>query len=215
MKTVLLSLITASLLFTTLGAEENIAPKDPKAWAQWVEKRHPITDAHGHGPDIGSGEWMGALDKKLGITDKDGHGPDIGSEEWRSAVEKKLKSGKRELLSSHSTIARFDGLKDHRCMGRTALCPDECGHSGKLASFKIIKYLAYEKPGEFGDPKQEQFQILIQDNKDNAKVAENILTAIRALKPGDEVKLDWNHDFVTKDGASSPERPITKIEKIE
>jgi hypothetical protein len=208
----LLSLITASLLFTTLGAEENIAPKDQKEWAQWVEQRHPITDAQGHGPDIGSGEWMGALDKKLGITDKEGHGPDIGSAEWRSAVEKKLQSGKRELLSSHSTTAKFTGIKEHTCMGRTSLCPNECGHSGELASFEIIKYLAYEKPGEYGDPKQEVFQILIQDNMGNAKVPADILAKIRALKPGDEVKLDWNHDYVTKDRSSFPERPITKIE---
>lgn len=215
MKAVLLSLITVPLLFSTLSAEENIAPKDPKEWAKWVEKRHSITDAQGHGPDIGSDEWMGALDRRLGITDKEGHGPDIGSEEWRSAVEKKLQSEKRELLSSHSTIARFDGLKDHRCMGLTSLCPDECGHSGKLASFKIIKYLAYEKAGEYGDPKQEVFQILIQDNMGNAKVPAYILAKIRALKPGEEIKLDWNHDYVTKEGSKSPERVITKIEKAE
>ena len=44
MKTLLLALITAPLLFSMLSAEENIAPKDSKEWAQWVEKRHPITD---------------------------------------------------------------------------------------------------------------------------------------------------------------------------
>ena len=26
--------------------------------------------------------------------------------------------------------------------------------------------------------------------------------------------LNWNHDYVTKDGASGPERPLTKLEKI-
>ena len=77
MKTLLFALITAPLLFSMLSAEENIAPKDLKEWAQWVEKRHPITDTQGHGPYIGSDEWMGALDRRLGITDKEGHGPDI------------------------------------------------------------------------------------------------------------------------------------------
>ncbi len=120
---------------------------------------------------------------------------------------------KRELLSSHSTIAKFTGIKDHRCMGRTSLCPVECGHSGKLASFEIIKYLAYEKPGEYGDKKQKVFQILIQDNMGKVNVPADILAKIRALKPGQEVKLDWNHDYVTKDKSSSPERPITKIEE--
>ena len=122
---------------------------------------------------------------------------------------------KRERLSSHSTIAKFTGIKDHRCMGLTGLCPDRCGSSGELASFEIIKYLAYKKTGEYGDAKQKDFQILIQDNMGKEKVPADILAKIRALKPGDKVKLDWNHDYVTKQGSSSPERPITKLEKAE
>jgi hypothetical protein len=190
------------------------APKEWDAWAKWAEKLHPITDAQGHGPDIGSDEWANALSRRLKIMDAEGHGPDLKSDEWRAAVEKKLMpKEKRELLSSHDTIARFTGLKDHKCMGRTSLCPDQCGHSGKLATFEIIKYLNYEKPGEFGDPKQEQFQILIEDNMGNVKVPAEIRTAILALKPGDSVHLKWNHDYVTRDGSSSPERPITLLEK--
>jgi len=200
------------LLFPLLLAEEPTAQKEHNTWAAKIEKIHPITDAQGHGPDIGSEEWMNALDKKLGITDKEGHGPEIGSEEWRNAVEHKLAPQKRELLSSHSTIAKFTGIKDQRCMGRTSRCPDECGHSGKLASFEIIEYLAYEKPGEYGDPKQTTFQVLIEDNHGNAKVPANILTTIKSLKPDTQIKLSWNHDYVTKNNSSRPERPITKIE---
>jgi hypothetical protein len=119
---------------------------------------------------------------------------------------------KRELLSSHSTVAKFIGVKDHRCMGRTSLCPDRCGHSGKLASFEIIEYLDYQKPGEYGDPKQTNFQVLIRDNQGSAKIPDEILSIIESLKPDTKVKLSWKHDYVTKDKASSPERPITKIE---
>jgi hypothetical protein len=46
----------------------------------------------------------------------------------------------------------------------------------------------------------------------NAKVPAPIAKAILALKPGDLVHLQWNHNYVTKDGSSSPERPIQKIE---
>jgi hypothetical protein len=28
------------------------------------------------------------------------------------------------------------------------------------------------------------------------------------------VLLSWNHDYVTKQGTSSPERPIVKLEKV-
>ena len=37
---------------------------------------------------------------------------------------------------------------------------------------------------------------------------------ILALKPGDMVHLKWNHDYVTKDGTSSPERPIVALKPM-
>lgn len=117
----------------------------------------------------------------------------------------------RVLLSVHETVARFTGLKDHQCMGRTSLCPDRCGDSGKLATFEIVKYLRYEKPGQYGDPKQERFMVLIEDNMKQPKVPAPIRDAILALKPGDLVDLQWNHDYVTRDRSSFPERPITKL----
>lgn len=122
------------------------------------------------------------------------------------------KPEKRELLSSHTTLAKFIGIKDHLCMGRTSHCPDRCGHSGKLATFEIIEYLDYQKPGEYGDPKQTTFQLLIRDNQGITKIPNEFLSIIESLKPDTKVKLSWNHDYVTKDKASSPERPITKIE---
>ena len=77
-------------------------------------------------------------------------------------------------------------------MGRTSLCPEHCGESGQLASFAIVKYLKYAKPGEYGDPKQEKFMILIEDNMGNVKVPKAIRDAVLALKPGDLVHLQWN-----------------------
>jgi hypothetical protein len=59
-------------------------------WARGVEARFAVSDAAGHGPDVGSDEWARALQQRLGIVDSQGHGPDIGSAEWRSAVEEKL-----------------------------------------------------------------------------------------------------------------------------
>lgn len=211
MKKLLLLIALATFTFA-----QEPAPKEWDAWAKWAEKLHPVTDAQGHGPDIGSDEWANALSKKLKVMDADGHGPDLKSDEWRTAVEKKLMpKEKRELLSSHDTMARFTGIKDHKCMGLTSMCPDECGHSGKLATFEIVKYLNYEKPGEYGDPKQEQFMVLIEDNKGNVKVPAEIHMAILALKPGDLIHLKWNHDYVTRDRSSFPERPITLLEKKE
>lgn len=119
--------------------------------------------------------------------------------------------GETKMLSSHSTIAEFVGLKEHRCMGMTAECPDNCGHSGSLAVFEIISYLDYQKPGKYGDPKAEKFQLLVVDNHGNAKIDKEILKKITELKEGDTVTLKWRHDYVTRNRASFPVRTITEL----
>ena len=82
------------LALATAGCGERIDETERKSdeWDQWargVEKKFPVVDAEGHGPDVGSEEWARALQWKLGIVDADGHGPDLGSAEWRAAVEGK------------------------------------------------------------------------------------------------------------------------------
>lgn len=121
---------------------------------------------------------------------------------------------KTETLARHETVAEFRGTKAHRCMGMTSRCPDACGESGSLATFRIINYLAYEKLGEYGDPKGETFAFLVEDNLRHPKVPAAIRAAVDALKSGDVVLLSWNHDYVTVDGSSGPERPLTKLEKL-
>jgi hypothetical protein len=49
---------------------------------------------------------------------------------------------KTETLSRHVTVAVFQGISDYRCLGMTSLCPDRCGQSGALATFKVVRYLA-------------------------------------------------------------------------
>lgn len=120
----------------------------------------------------------------------------------------------RELLSSHDTIARFTGVSEHRCRGLTALCPDRCGHSGRLATFEIVKYLAYQKPGKYGDEKGKTFSVLIEDNLKNVKVSDAVFKTINSLKPGTMVRLQWNHDYVTREGSRFPERPIVRVEVL-
>ena len=83
--------IAALLLIALSGcADRSAPPEDWETWSVWVEARYPVSDAQGHGPDIGSDEWARALQQKLGIVDDQGHGPDIGSAEWRAAVQTKI-----------------------------------------------------------------------------------------------------------------------------
>jgi hypothetical protein len=71
-------------------------------------------------------------------------------------------------LARHATGAEVEGTSYHACLGMTSLCPDKCGQSGTIATFKIIRYVSYEKLGEYGDPKCEQFVFMVEDNMKNA-----------------------------------------------
>ncbi|HUW30380.1 MAG TPA: hypothetical protein VM223_02080 [Planctomycetota bacterium] len=102
---------------------------------------------------------------------------------------------KVDTLARHETVAEFRGANYHRCMGLTSLCPDKCGHSGTLAKFKIVNYLSYEKLGEYGDPKCDEFVFLVEDNMKHAKVPADIRDAVSLLKQGDIVLLSWKHDL--------------------
>jgi hypothetical protein len=83
-----------------------------------------------------------------------------------------------------------------------------------MARFRIVKYLVYEKPGEYGDPKQEEFIVQVDDNLGKIKLPDVQVKIIRDLKPGDFVRLSWRHDYVTNNGGSYPERPLTAIGKL-
>jgi hypothetical protein len=217
MKTIPTTIVTlfATAFVLPFASAAEKPPAEWGYWAKWAESQRSVGDGQGQCPDVGSDEWASALSKRLKITDAAGHSPDLKSEEWRKAVEKKLAElNGRELLSSHETEARFTGLKDHTCRGLTALCPDRCGESGKMAEFEIVTYLDYKKPGEYGDAKQKTFQVLIQDTQGNAKIPKETCDAILAFKPGEMVHLKWNHDYVTKDGSKFPERPIVLVEPL-
>ena len=131
---------------------------------------------------------------------------------WADGGESTAK--KVETLARHETVAEFRGTSYHRCRGLTSLCPDKCGHSGSLATFRIVNYIAYEKLGEYGDPKCEEFAFLVEDNMKHPKVPANIHAAVNSLKKEDVVLLSWKHDYVTSEGGSAPERPLTRLEKI-
>ena len=121
---------------------------------------------------------------------------------------------KRELLSRHETVAQFQGVQARTCLGRTSFCPDRCGHSGHFAAFKILAYTDYEKPGKYGDPKQGFIAFQTEDNRGNAKIAADMAAAVKTLQPGDCVRLGWRHEYITREGSSFPERPVSRIEKI-
>ena len=128
-------------------------------------------------------------------------------------------SEKRELLAEQETVAKFTGIAYQQCRGMTALCPDNCGQSGDFASFEVVSYLTYRKPGQYGDPKTTTYTFQVEDNHKNLKVPKELAAEIQGLKPGDYVLLNWRHDYVTRfeaggGSASFPERPVMKLQKV-
>ncbi len=203
----------------TRDMRQVVKPLDWSAWAKWVGKLMPVADEEGHGPDVGSDEWAHALAKKLEVAD-DEDGPEFKSANWQEAVESQLmpepkEDASRQLLSSHQVIGRLIGFEDKKCRGRTLLCPDDCGHSGKVVSFKVQQYENYLKPGRYGDEKQDIFRMLVEDNKGNRQVSDVVYRSLMDLKKGQVVRLRWNHDYVTKDGSKFPERPLIAVVPVD
>ena len=121
---------------------------------------------------------------------------------------------KYDTLATNSTISIFEGITKQPCMFRTALCPDNCNHSKETAKFKIIEYLEYTKPGEYGDEKQEYFYANMNANDEENIQKKEFINFIKELKEGDKVKLNWDHIYVNNNGSRYPERPIRAISKV-
>jgi hypothetical protein len=74
--------------------------------------------------------------------------------------------------------------------------------------------LNYEKPGKYGDAKQEKFRVQVSDFHRKPKGEKIALEGVKNLAKGDYVCLSYRHDYVTRKGSKFPERPLTKLEKI-
>ena len=119
-----------------------------------------------------------------------------------------------DTLATNSTISVFEGIIKQPCMFRTALCPDKCNHSKEIAKFKIIEYLEYTKPSEYGDDKQDFFYADINSNAEENKQKKEFIDFIKTLKEGDKIKLNWDHIYINNNGSRYPERLIRFISKI-
>jgi len=125
----------------------------------------------------------------------------------------------RDLLAVHKTVAKFGGLQNRPCRFMTALCPNRCGHGGSVAKFTVVKYLHYERPGEYGDDKGETFAIKMSDAAAETGLTPERKTVLESLAAGDFVSLAWNHDYVHYQfdeggSTSTPERPLTGLKKL-
>ena len=97
------------------------------------------------------------------------------------------------FTTTHVFKAQYQGSAFRKCLGRTALCPKECGNSGNLASFKVLEYIEYIPNGEGGREKLETYQTLTSDYYER-DLNKPYVKDIKALKEGDIVTM--HIDFV-------------------
>jgi hypothetical protein len=121
-----------------------------------------------------------------------------------------------EVLSLHKATGEFKGVVHIPCRHMTSLCPDRCTHAQDAAEFKILEYQQHEKPGQYGDDKQEIYRVRIDQNGPSERQDPALIEIIKSLTPGQKVKLYWEHIYVTdtETGSKWPERPLRSIEKI-
>lgn len=114
------------------------------------------------------------------------------------------------LLARHETIAEFEGIQHIPCRFRTAECPDRCNHATDVAIFKVLEYTKYEKPGEYGDPKQEKIRVDIKKQifNQDPKIQEFCKSH---LEVGKKYRVCYDHLYVKQNGMNRPERPTTEV----
>lgn len=119
---------------------------------------------------------------------------------------------KAELLASNSVTAQFLGTRRLPCMGRTALCPDRCGHAAAVAVFRVIANEAYAKPGKYGDDKAEPgSEMLIDAAADVPGQDAAVLETLADLTPGDTVRLTQKHYYADLGDVVMPVRLVTEL----
>jgi hypothetical protein len=131
-----------------------------------------------------------------------------------SAIEPAV-NGKLETLAEHRVLARYMGAPYRICHGRTSRCPEHCGNSGEFATFDIVEYLHYDKPGKYGDAEQKKFAFQVSDFRRKPKGDAKMLEKVRELKEGDLVLLEWHHLYgEVRPGAFSPVRPVIELRRV-
>lgn len=122
---------------------------------------------------------------------------------------------KAELLASNTVVAQYLAMEERPCMGRTALCPDRCGHALRLARFLVLSNEQYEKSGQYGDDKAEPGNLLLLDAANEVPgQSELVLQRLAELKPGQVVRIVQRHYYAEYNGVHTPIRPVELIEVL-
>jgi hypothetical protein len=122
-----------------------------------------------------------------------------------------------DVLAKNKATAQFVGIEKVPCRLKTAECPDHCHHAQDSAKFKIETYEEYEQVAKTGDGKKDQLIVSLSEDPEGPKSTRQeagIIAAIKALTPGQKVRITWEHIYVSEDGSKFPQRPVRAIEPL-
>ncbi len=98
----------------------------------------------------------------------------------------------------------------------TAQCPDKCNHATKVAEFRVVENIAYEKLGEYGDNQYAVGETVFVDvHKDIEGQDAAIAETINKLKVGAQVRLEIRHYYVNHNNCHYPVRPATVLRRLD
>lgn len=128
-------------------------------------------------------------------------------------VEPAVVSRTADVLARLRARVVYAGVQRRKCVHLTSLCPDRCNHARAWASFGVIEWLAYEKPGQYGDDKAATFAVQLEPVEAGVEHAAGFLDAVAGLEPGDGLEIEWLHEYVTTTwvGGGSSKSPIRRV----
>mmetsp|Transcript_17998 Transcript_17998/g.22670 ORF Transcript_17998/g.22670 Transcript_17998/m.22670 type:complete len:154 (+) Transcript_17998:91-552(+) len=132
------------------------------------------------------------------------------------------------IHSYNSSNATFLQKASQPCYFRTANCPDQCVHARITYTFRInslnvvtnpdstqAKYCTPIAEGAEYRIDETSFVGIVSDSDSGSGSDGPSLKEIAdSLVEGDTVELSWNHDYVKRGMAYSPEYPVTKLVKL-
>ncbi len=118
----------------------------------------------------------------------------------------------KPFTSSHVFTAEFEGVHFHTCMGLTSLCPEECGSSGNMATFKVLDYQAFVVNGQGGTEKLDSYHLLISDYY-KKELDEPYVPFINTLEPGDIVNIHLEYVYDTTQSTVRTVENLVSIKK--
>jgi hypothetical protein len=120
-----------------------------------------------------------------------------------------------ERIYTYKSKSTFLHKNYQPCHHRTSQCPNQCHHSDTIYSFQINSLNVQINPNstsaQYCTPVKEGDVYRIGRRQ---LLSSMLMNDFLMLVNGEDVELDWNHDYVTRGGCSSPEYTVVRLEKV-